>query len=101
MTATIAAIVTAGLAVSTTSALANMKKGSMEQCYGIAKAGMNDCGSKTGGNSCSGQSKTDGDPNEWILVPKGTCNKIVNGSTTPGGSSADASQQGTQGGTNQ
>ena len=28
--------------------------------------------------------KKDGDKNEWILVPKGLCNKLVGGSTVPG-----------------
>lgn len=53
----------------------------MEKCYGIAKAGKNDCAS-TGFNSCAGTAKADGDKGAWILVPKGTCDKLVNGSTT-------------------
>jgi len=52
----------------------------MEKCFGIAKAGQNDCGSTT--MSCAGQSKADGDKHAWMSVPKGTCNKIVGGSTT-------------------
>lgn len=55
-----------------------MPKG-MEKCYGIAKAGKNDCGA----NDCAGTSKNDNDKSAWILLPKGTCNKIVGGSTTP------------------
>ncbi len=51
------------------------KKG-MEKCAGIAKAGMNDCG--TSKHACSGQAKKDGGE-EWVYVPKGTCNKIVGG----------------------
>lgn len=54
--------------------------GSTEKCYGVVKAGKNDCGSKDGAHSCSGQAKTDGDPNEWIEVPKGVCERLVNGS---------------------
>jgi uncharacterized membrane protein len=53
-----------------------------EKCYGIAKAGMNDCGSST--EACAGQSKEDGAKNAWLGLPKGTCNKIVGGSTTEG-----------------
>lgn len=45
-----------------------------EKCYGVAKAGMNDCGAN--GHSCAGQAKTDNDPNEWIKMPKGLCAKI-------------------------
>jgi uncharacterized membrane protein len=50
-----------------------------EKCYGIAKAGKNDCASKVGGNSCAGQTTKDGQG--FIAVPKGTCDKIVGGST--------------------
>jgi len=50
----------------------------MEKCYGIAKAGMNDCGNAQ--HACAGQAKQAGMGNEWIYVPKGLCNKIVGGS---------------------
>lgn len=56
------------------------KKPATEKCYGVAKAGKNDCAGQ--GHSCSGMSKTDGDPKEYLLVPKGTCEKLVNGSLT-------------------
>lgn len=52
------------------------KKG-FEKCAGIVKAGKNDCAAN--GHSCSGKAKKDGDANEWIYVPIGTCNKIVGG----------------------
>ncbi|MBC6418360.1 MAG: DUF2282 domain-containing protein [Prochloron sp. SP5CPC1] len=48
-----------------------------EKCAGIVKAGQNDCGAN--GHDCGGYAKVDGDPNEWIELPKGTCKKIVNG----------------------
>ena len=54
--------------------------GSHEKCYGIAKAGKNDCASKVAGNSCAGQSTKDGAG--FVAVPKGLCDKIVGGSTT-------------------
>jgi uncharacterized membrane protein len=50
-----------------------------EKCYGLAKAGKNDCAS-TGNNSCAGTSKVSGDPKAWIFVPEGYCERIVNGS---------------------
>jgi uncharacterized membrane protein len=50
-----------------------------EKCYGIAKAGANDCASTTGSHSCAGMSKVDGDPSEWIYVPAGYCDRIVGG----------------------
>lgn len=46
-----------------------------EKCFGIAKAGKNDCG--TGKHACAGLgAKTDNDPNEWKYVAKGTCEKV-------------------------
>ncbi len=44
-----------------------------EKCFGIAKAGQNDCASITGSHSCAGQSKVDMDKAEWKYVAKGTC----------------------------
>jgi uncharacterized membrane protein len=52
-----------------------------EKCYGIAKAGENDCFGQ--GNSCGGTSKKDRDPQAWIYVPVGTCKKIVGGKLSP------------------
>lgn len=49
----------------------------MEKCYGVAKAGKNDCA--TGAHSCAGNSKTDGEG--WLNTPKGLCDKLVGGST--------------------
>ncbi len=43
-----------------------------EKCYGVAKAGENDCAAGPG-TSCSGTSKVDYQGNSWKLVPKGTC----------------------------
>jgi uncharacterized membrane protein len=53
-----------------------------EKCYGIAKAGKNDCAS-TGSNSCAGTSRADADPRAWIYVPSGYCERIVAGSLKP------------------
>jgi uncharacterized membrane protein len=44
-----------------------------EKCYGIAKAGQNDCANLSGTHSCAGQNKVDNDPGEWKYVAKGTC----------------------------
>ncbi|MGB0697435.1 MAG: DUF2282 domain-containing protein [Rhodospirillaceae bacterium] len=49
-----------------------------EKCYGIAKAGKNDC--QTSNTSCAGTSKVDNQGDAWIFVPTGTCEKIVGGS---------------------
>lgn len=47
-----------------------------EKCYGVAKAGQNDCASTTGSHSCAGQSKVDMDKKEWKYVAKGTCKSM-------------------------
>lgn len=52
-----------------------------EKCYGVVKAAKNDCG--TSKHSCAGVSKADNAPDEWVFMPKGLCDKIVGGSTTP------------------
>lgn len=44
-----------------------------EKCYGVAKAGKNDCANLSGTHSCAGQSKTDNAPEEWKYVAKGSC----------------------------
>ena len=50
-----------------------------EKCYGIAKAGKNDCAGA--GHACAGQSKA-ASGKEWIKLPKGTCERLVGGSLT-------------------
>jgi len=52
-----------------------------EKCYGIVKAGKNDCAGAA--HSCQGQAKVDRGSTEWIKVPKGTCERIDGGSLTP------------------
>jgi uncharacterized membrane protein len=47
-----------------------------EMCFGIAKAGQNDCANVSGSHSCAGQSKTDNDPADWKYVAKGTCKQM-------------------------
>ncbi|NNM60078.1 MAG: DUF2282 domain-containing protein [Legionellales bacterium] len=51
-----------------------------EKCYGIAKAGMNDC--KTATASCAGSATKNNASDAFLFVPKGLCNRIVNGSLT-------------------
>ena len=52
-----------------------------EKCYGIAKAGQNDC--QTTNSSCAGTSKRNSQGDAWLYVPKGSCDKVVGGSTKP------------------
>jgi uncharacterized membrane protein len=56
-------------------------KDAAEKCFGIAKAGQNDCG--TARHTCAGLAKRDNAPDEWKYVPKGTCEKM-GGKLTPG-----------------
>lgn len=55
------------------------KKMDMEKCFGIAKAGKNDCASNKSAHSCAGQATKDRDPMDFVAVPKGTCEKIAGG----------------------
>jgi uncharacterized membrane protein len=59
------------------------KAAPMEKCYGIAKAGQNDCG--TARHSCAGKAAKDNAPDEWKYVPKGTCEKMGGKSASSGG----------------
>lgn len=52
-----------------------------EKCYGVVKAGSNDC--QTATSSCAGTSKRDDQADAWIYLPAGTCDKIAGGSTEP------------------
>jgi len=55
----------------------------MEKCYGVSKAGQNDCAAGPG-TTCAGTSKVDYQQNSWKLVPTGTCEamKTPNGHGT-------------------
>jgi uncharacterized membrane protein len=66
-----------GLAAPTSAA----DKADQEKCYGVAKAGKNDCAAGT--HSCAGQSKVSGDGRDFVAVPKGTCERLNGGSLTP------------------
>ena len=55
---------------------------SKEKCFGIAKAGQNDCAS-AGNNECAGTAKVAMELRAWIYVPKGYCNRIQGGTTVP------------------
>lgn len=56
--------------------------GDKEKCYGVVKAGKNDC--QTATSACAGTSTTDGQKDAWVLVPAGLCDKIVGGSKSAG-----------------
>ena len=58
------------------SVMAEDKSAGKEKCFGVAKAGKNDCANATGTHSCAGQASTDDAPSEWNYVAKGTCDKL-------------------------
>lgn len=58
----------------------NLKEG-FEKCYGVSKAGKNDCKSIANKHGCQTLSRKDDDPNEWVKVPEGLCDKLTGGST--------------------
>jgi uncharacterized membrane protein len=74
------AAIAVSIALSTAPALA---AGDKEKCYGIAKAGQNDCATADGSHSCAGQAKFDNGVYEWKYVAKGTCVSKEGGRTKP------------------
>lgn len=65
------------LGLASGNAVAADKKMEMEKCFGIAKAGKNDCASNKSMHSCAGQATKNNDPQDFVAVPKGTCEKIA------------------------
>ncbi|HZZ92017.1 MAG TPA: DUF2282 domain-containing protein [Usitatibacter sp.] len=64
-------------------ALGQDKGAEKQKCYGIAKAGQNDCG--TAKHTCAGQAKRDNDPADWKYVPAGSCEKVGGKNAPPAG----------------
>jgi uncharacterized membrane protein len=54
---------------------ASAEETKQEQCAGVIKAGKNDCATST--NACHGHVTTDANPEAWIYLPTGTCEKIA------------------------
>lgn len=67
-------LATAAIAVANPAVAGDVEK---EKCYGVTKAGKNDCAGN--GHACSGQAKKDADAGEWVSLPKGTCERLLNG----------------------
>ena len=74
-----AAVVAAvGMTFAAGQAVAAKKK--MEKCYGVVKAGKNDC--QTATSSCAGTSKVDDQKDAWVLVPAGLCDRLTGSAKT-------------------
>lgn len=80
--AALASLFATGIIAQSTTAMA-ADESAREKCFGVAKAGQNDCGSNATKHSCAGQSKVDNDPMDFKYVAKGTCTEM-GGSLMPG-----------------
>jgi uncharacterized membrane protein len=76
----VAGVIALGIAQG--AAAQDAKTAPKEKCYGVVKAGQNDCA--TARHSCAGKSSRDNSPDEWKYVPKGTCDRMGGKTTAPG-----------------
>lgn len=85
LTAALAGVLLTGLAAPAFASehAAEKAMAAKEKCYGIAKAGKNDCKSANGSHSCAGHATKDNDPNEWKMVDAGSCEKAGGKLTAP------------------
>lgn len=81
MIATAVATLTSGNLLSNTAVAGAVQCAEVERCYGVAKAGKNDCA--TSSSSCVGTAKQNNQKDAWIYVPKGTCAKIAGSVQSP------------------
>jgi len=74
--ALIAAAVAGLFSVSASAFAADQEHANQDKCFGIAKAGQNDCASSNGSHGCAGQAKADNQATDWKYVAKGTCESL-------------------------
>jgi uncharacterized membrane protein len=77
----ISSLLTLGAAALSASPSFAADKAEMEKCYGVVKAGKNDCAGPA--HACAGQAKADSGGKEFVTLPKGTCARLVGGSLAP------------------
>lgn len=76
-TLALATAVAGALSVAALPVIGQSKGAATFKCYGIAKAGQNDCASAAGTHSCAGQAKADFDLGEWKYVAdKAACDQV-------------------------
>lgn len=68
--------VVGAVATALASHAASAEDAAQEKCFGIAKAGQNDCAAGPG-TTCAGTSKVDYQGNAWSFVPAGTCESTM------------------------
>lgn len=78
-TATTLAVAAAVTAALTAASVFAAEEAATEKCYGVAKAGKNDC-TGNGVAGCAGSSIADGQG--FIMLPKGLCERLKDGSIT-------------------
>ena len=78
---TLASAVVMAASLASAAQAAEMHKPSQDKCFGIAKAGENNCAA-AGAHSCAGMTKANYDGQDFKDVPKGTCEQM-GGSLTP------------------
>jgi uncharacterized membrane protein len=83
MASAISAVVALGVLVTSSPATAGplVYCKEQERCFGVSKAGKNDCATAT--SSCAGTARKDFQKDAWIYLPKGTCEKLAGGSLKP------------------
>jgi uncharacterized membrane protein len=89
--AIITTAVTSLLALGITTSAISANAANEEKCWGVAKAGQNACNSNKSKHSCAGHSKVNNDPNDFIPLPKGSCEKI-GGKLEPTGDKAESTK---------
>jgi len=82
------AVMSLGLFVAGLASAADIVCKEQERCYGVSRAGQNDCATST--SACSGTTKQDFQKDAWVYVPKGTCLKLAGGQLKPGSGPAAA-----------
>lgn len=78
VTAAITSILAVGV---TTLTVTPAQASEKEKCYGVSKAGKNDCA--TSSTSCAGTATKDNQTDAFVIMPKGLCNRLVSGTTSP------------------
>ena len=71
------------IALAGVSSQAHAESSAKEKCFGVAKAGQNDCAAMDKSHSCAAHSTLNGAGGDFVTVPKGLCAKLNGGSTTP------------------
>lgn len=71
---TLGLLIAGSVAGALTASAAPAAAGDLENCYGVALKGQNDCAAAQ--HSCAGQATTSYDGQSWKAVPKGTCTSL-------------------------